>query len=240
MTSFISSLALVVVAASSNSAAAVDSSRPDLSFAREVLTELSAALGHPNPEHLGAGDWTSALACTANLETTPGLIDQSACATTQASDGGDCVWCDSSALIGTGVCVGPDIKDKTGAAWDFVCGSSADGSTPAAVVAAVPARDASSATLGDNGLPDMVKCSLDESYSVVADEATCVAREDAAGENCVWCGVSFLGSGACTTNNVKTTIGFLCSAAEEKGMTRTKGKTYLRGVDEEGAVEDHL
>jgi len=229
MNSVISSLVLVAVAASSNGAAATDSSHPDPSV-REIFNFVSTVLGH---ERLGAGDWRSALACTADLDgDAPGLVDETACPTTKTGGGGDCVWCDSSEMIGTGVCVGPDLKDEAGAIWDAVCGASANDDTR---------DDADPAAVRDgNSLSEMIRCSLDESMSVVADEVACVARKDAAGESCAWCDVSFLGSGACTTSSAKKTIGFLCSVAAEKGVSHTKEGSYLRGVHDEIVLGDHL
>ena len=207
MKSFVSSLALVTVAASvDGAAAAAEPSPPDLaSSARDLLAELSAALELPPPPRddaarldLDAGSWQSALACTADLDgQQPGLVDQDACATVKTEDGGACVWCDAASLLGRGVCVAPGVKDSTGQLWDAVCGGAA--AADAAPEVAAPEVAAPAAPTPADGLPDVLKCSLDDSMSVV-DEASCAARQDADGQGCVWCGVSFLGTGACTTS----------------------------------------
>merc|ERR1711957_491316 len=93
----------------------------------------------------------------------------------------------------------------------------------------------------DNGVPDIVRCSLDASaMKVVSDETTCLGLKDAQEQACAWCGVKLLGTGACITSDTKTAMSFLCSAAAAKEATLPQEGKYLRGINEEADLEDHL
>lgn len=240
--------ALLVAASSSAVAEAGGASREVL------LAELSASFQQGGDEQtqqqktLRVGDIMDAFACTADLTSGSVVDDESTCATTTDSDGAACVWCDASAIIGTGLCASTSIQSMAGGLWDSFCSGddgSTSGATPDATPAVVtppptpnptpaPPPPAPVPAPDDNGLPDALKCTMDMATSqLVTDESTCVAQADptsSSGEKCVWCSVPIVGGG-CITNSAKASMSFLCSGEETE---KVEGK-YLRGAEVEGS-----
>lgn len=227
----------------------------DIKSARLMLDNLANA-----PSVLPAlrddTDWASQLACTADMTSDqPSIIDETACKTATDDSSHPCVWCDIAALAGSGVCVSPDLKTMVGQFWDTLCSNS--GSSPAVVTSSPtppptpppvvpepkpepkpePAPDNGGG--GDNDWSSQFKCSLDSSSgSIVADETTCTSLADAtssAGQKCVWCNVRLVG-GACITNSMKSTVGFMCNSGSEE-LESTSKNGNLRKSNSGVAVE---
>eukprot|EP00580_Thalassiosira_gravida_P020795 CAMPEP_0201680362 /NCGR_PEP_ID=MMETSP0494-20130426/50561_1 /ASSEMBLY_ACC=CAM_ASM_000839 /TAXON_ID=420259 /ORGANISM="Thalassiosira gravida, Strain GMp14c1" /LENGTH=331 /DNA_ID=CAMNT_0048164081 /DNA_START=10 /DNA_END=1004 /DNA_ORIENTATION=+ len=109
---------------------AASQSKRELSSAHhDIITDLSTQLENPQGKSPLVGDFTDAFACTADLST-GSVVDETNCGTTTDVDGGACVWCDASAVIGSGLCVTSSIQTMAAGLWDSLCASD-DGNTPA-------------------------------------------------------------------------------------------------------------
>ncbi|KAL9191091.1 hypothetical protein ACHAXT_000797 [Thalassiosira profunda] len=185
-----------------------------------LLDDIASSLKRPELSI----DWKSALACTADMNNpqNPQMIDQQTCAKTSGADQKPCVWCDATATLGQGLCVGESQKEMLGPYWDQLCSSSGTTPDPPAPVTPPPVPPptpppVAPAPKPDDNIPDSLKCAMDANQEVVADQTTCEARADptsAAGEKCVWCDVPILG-GSCITNDMKASVGMFCSNVKE-------------------------
>jgi len=207
---------LLVAAASINDAAAAGSNK-------DFLTELAASLQNSGPA-LTEGDWTSQLACTADM-TAGTIIDEASCATAKDDDGGACLWCDATATLGQGVCASTSTKAMIGQLWDQMCGASSGTTpvdppavTPPAPVPATPMPTPKATPNPTQPAPapapdddDPFSCMADSSGSPITDETTCNAQT----KDCVWCKVPMLG-GSCITSSMHSTVSFLCQSEEEE------------------------
>lgn len=242
---FISPIATLLVAASIGGAAAEDESSP---VGKVLATLMTISNSLENPESLSEGDWSSMLACTADMNSeNPSLIDESNCGTAKDSDGAACVWCDASAVIGQGLCVSTSQKTMLGQFWDAVCAAD-DGSnvpdvpptppvpvpvapvTPSPTPLPTPPPTDPAPVPDDDGIPDQLKCAMD-GQDVVADETSCTAKKDttsATDENCVWCKVPILG-GSCITNSMHSSMSWICRSSSELFSGKEKEGGYLRG-----------
>jgi hypothetical protein len=195
----------------------------------DQLCNASQSTVEQQQQQLTEGDWLSHLACNVDISgQQPSLIDENTCSSTRDATGKSCVWCDASSTIGSegGLCVSPDQKALLGQYWDQLCITSGSSSsnpppppppptpppTPPPVPVPVPAPD---------NVPDELKCTMDASSNVIADEVTCIAQKDVNGGDCVWCEVPILG-GTCITSEMKSAISFLCSST-------SVASGYLRG-----------
>jgi len=227
---------------------AASQSKRELSSAHhDIITDLSTQLENPQGKSPLVGDFTDAFACTADLST-GSVVDETNCGTTTDVDGGACVWCDASAVIGSGLCVTSSIQTMAAGLWDSLCASD-DGNTPAVDPAPTPPTPNPTPepvpvpVPDDNdGLPDALKCSLDASSSLITDESACASLVDstsATGEKCVWCNVPIIG-GSCITNSDHSAMSFLCSGEEEKGGKYLRGTNNVEGMLDLACAEDAL
>eukprot|EP00585_Thalassiosira_rotula_P010687 CAMPEP_0196160094 /NCGR_PEP_ID=MMETSP0910-20130528/46650_1 /TAXON_ID=49265 /ORGANISM="Thalassiosira rotula, Strain GSO102" /LENGTH=619 /DNA_ID=CAMNT_0041425019 /DNA_START=27 /DNA_END=1886 /DNA_ORIENTATION=+ len=227
---------------------AASQSKRELSSAHhDIITDLSTQLENPQGKSPLVGDFTDAFACTADLST-GSVIDETNCGTTTDVDGGACVWCDASAVIGTGLCVTSSIQTMAAGLWDSLCASDDGSTTPVDPAPTPPTPNPTPEPVpvpvpdDNNDLPDALKCSLDASSSLIADESTCTSLVDstsATGEKCVWCNVPVIG-GSCITNSDHSTISFLCSGEEEKGRKYLRGTKNVEGMPDLACAEDAL
>jgi len=224
---------------------AASQTKRELSSAyRDIITDLSNQIENPEGKSPLVGDFTDEFACTADLST-GSVVDETNCGTTTDVDGGACVWCDASAVIGTGLCVTSSIQTMAAGLWDSLCASD-DGSTPAIDPAPTPNPTPEPVPVpvpdDNDGLPDALKCSLDASSSLIADESACTSLVDstsATDEKCVWCNVPIIG-GSCITNSDHSAMSFLCSGEEEKGGKYLRGTNNVEGMLDLACAEDAL
>ncbi len=185
------------------------------------------------------------IACTADMSNPnqPTVVDEATCKSQVDSNSKPCVWCDLTAVTGSGLCVSPDQKDALGQFWDQLCGSG--GIAPPAPVPTPPVVTTSPTksptplptvppTAPNNDWSGAFDCSVDDSSNIITDEASCVANPDKSsktGQNCVWCDVPIVG-GSCITNSMHETVGFLCQNGN-RGNLRTAGnKDNIHGWDQ--------
>ena len=233
---------ILVATVSINGAAATGSKKNErrLSNARDFLTELSTSLENPKTATLSDGDWASQLSCTADISSQqPTLNTEDACKSTKDANEAQCLWCDASAVIGSGLCVSVDQKAIVGQYWDQLCANSSSSNTPdhkpdpPVPVPVVPKTPNPTSPPTPNptepapgpapgpgpDTPDALKCSIDSSQQLISDEATCVAMDDPTvtdGEKGVWCNLPILG-GSCVTNSMKSSVSFLCGSEKDEG-----------------------
>ena len=175
----------------------------------------------------------------------PTVIDENACKTAMDASSKACVWCDLTAITGSGLCLSPDQKSMMGQFWDVLCsaGGSVDPAPspappvtpPVPVVTSKPtdppvnpptpppvAPAPAPAPAPDNGGGGLFDCAMDSSSNLIADESKCVAQDDPSStmhQKCVWCDVYFLG-GSCITNAAKqTAAGYLCKPSSNDAKT---------------------
>jgi hypothetical protein len=226
------SILLVIVASSIRGAAAADDSSA-------LLSSLAAAVAAAGGGEAAGDDWTSALACTVKTDGNPSLVDEPTCvADAKDSNGNPCVWCDASAVIGTGLCVSADDKEMAGQYWDMLCGASSPSAVPPPTPPALtppptpPPVPAPPAPAPDDGIPDELRCSMDSSRNVISDEVKCSAQKDAGGASCEWCEVPIIG-GSCVTASMKSQIGFLCSSKQQR-RSNLRAAAPAAGGDDDG------
>lgn len=237
MKDLVTSIAAVLAAASAATATATASSIENNSPSDAILKLVGEA----------AGDWTSSLACTADVsDSNPSLVDETSCATATDADGNACVWCDAAATLGTGICASVDTKMMIGPYWDQLCGTGGGGGgssgpvdppapVPVPVVPVTPMPTPKpTPNPTDPPVPpppapapgnDVLSCSMDASSNLISDEGTCVALVDgtsASGEMCVWCQVPVIG-GSCITNSMQSSVGFLCRGEEDETKNNLRG-----------------
>jgi hypothetical protein len=234
LASLASHLFILVVASTRGAEAASDDSLFPKS-SKEAFSSLVIKAGGLS------GDWTSALACTVNTDGSPSLVDEASCASdAKDANGNPCVWCDASAVVGTGLCVSDDVKEMAGQFWDQLCASSSSAGPPPSPPPTTPPVPPAPVPSHDDDIPDELRCSLDSNRDVISDEVKCSAQKDATGASCAWCNVPMIG-GTCVTKSMKATIGFMCSGEkklrEDRGGNLRSATTADDGHDDDDGGE---
>lgn len=202
-----------------------------------LAASISGTAADEKLASVGVGDWTDAFKCTADMATNPQqptIIDQATCATTKDAKGADCLWCDSTSTLGTGLCLTPDAKAMAGTFWDQICASSSVPGPPAnnpPTPPPVPPPTPPPVAPPSPDVPDQMKCSIDASGQVIGDETTCEGIDDPTtpGSKCAWCELPIVG-GWCITSSMKSQLSFLCSSKEEEKNGARSEDNHLRGA----------
>lgn len=219
-----------------------------------ILFPFASTLAQESPS-VRSEKWTDQFKCTADLDSDqPSLVDEKNCTANVDINSQPCVWCDLTALIGSGLCVTSDIKEMLGEYWDQLCATDS-GSTPESPantpqvnpmpvpinpplhpIPDLPTKSPTKApapTPADPPAAGAFSCAADASNNMITDQATCQAKADATsttGQMCVWCPIPLVGGG-CITNSDASSISWMCKGFEEMmqaSASATKTK-HLRG-----------